>query len=95
MPNVEPAPGLQAGEHTTMEPDTETPEDDSLPPSALVGKRYSNMNVHDQSRAHFGDAHYHGGQHTHNYSESPPCGAVRVELTGHSTSRDAEDCGVH
>jgi hypothetical protein len=72
MPNVEPAPGLQAGEHTTMEPDTETPEDDSLPPSALVGKRYSNMNVHDQSRAQFGDTFYQGVQHIYNHGESPP-----------------------
>jgi hypothetical protein len=74
MPNLEPAPGLQAGEPTTMEPNTENPGDDVLSPSALAGKRYSNMNMQDQSRAHFGDTFYQGVQHIYNNRKSPPWG---------------------
>jgi hypothetical protein len=55
---------------------------------------YSEIVVQGQGRAQLGDSHYHGGQHTHNYSESPPCGAVRMELTDRSTSWDVEGCRV-
>jgi hypothetical protein len=68
---------------------------DGEPSSTSHGERlYSDIVVQGRGRAQLGDSHYHGGQHTHNYGESPPCGAVRMELTGYSTNRDAEGCNI-